>query len=333
MKPDVDISFIIPAYNVKKNFLDRCIKSIIEIKKIKYEILLVDDGSSKAFHEEDEKIAQKYKLKYIYKSQGGVGSARNIGINASRGKYIFFVDADDVLISSNFDSLSLAKNYDLYIFDVLVSLDGHKSNVGLSEKKGVLKSKVVIPKMCKDSLMNWSVSKLYKRNFLLHNNISFNEKMISGEDFDFVTHVILNSPSIYYYDIALYIYELQLSTGQQRLINYSDQIINDIDKMYSLRNMLLEKYVGQKNKEKLMVQVSAQAIGDLFEVYMANMLRKDDTDIYRIIRKRSKKYYFQKLSPYIKLKSQIMIRNQKNAAKLLFCLKNLYRKISPRKFD
>ena len=97
--------------------------------------------------------------------------------------------------------------------------------------------------------------------------------------------------------------------------------------------MLLEKYVGQKNKEKLMVQVSAQAIGDLFEVYMANMLRKDDTDIYRIIRKRSKKYYFQKLSPYIKLKSQIMIRNQKNAAKLLFCLKNLYRKISPRKFD
>lgn len=333
MESDVDISFIIPTYNVKKEFLDRCVKSIIEIKKIKYEILLVDDGSSKAFHEEDKKIAQKYNLKYIYKSQGGVGSARNIGINASRGKYIFFVDADDAVVSSNFDNLSLAENYDLYIFNVLVLLNDHKSNVGLSEKKGALKTKIVIPKMCKDSLMNWAVSKLYKRSFLLYNNIFFNEKMISGEDFDFVTHVILNFPSIYYDDTVLYIYELQLSTGQQRLINYSDQIISDINEMYSLRNMLLEKYVGQENKERLLVQASTQAIGDLFEVYMANMLKKDNADIYKIIKEKSKKYYSKKLSPYIKLKSQIMIRNQKNLAKILFSLKNIYRKISPRKFD
>ena len=54
---------------------------------------------------------------------------------------------------------------------------------------------------------------------------------------------------------------------------------------------------------------------------------------YKIIKEKSKKYYSKKLSPYIKLKSQIMIRNQKNLAKILFSLKNIYRKISPRKFD
>ena len=72
MESDVDISFIIPAYNVKKEFLDRCVKSIIEIKKIKYEILLVDDGSSKAFHEEDKKIAQKYNWDIINCAKDGM---------------------------------------------------------------------------------------------------------------------------------------------------------------------------------------------------------------------------------------------------------------------
>jgi glycosyltransferase involved in cell wall biosynthesis len=89
------VSIIVPVYNVEK-YLRKCLDSIINQTEKSIEIILVNDGSTDGSSEilqEYEKIDNRIKI--FNKKNGGVSSARNIGLNASIGDYITFVDADD----------------------------------------------------------------------------------------------------------------------------------------------------------------------------------------------------------------------------------------------
>lgn len=91
------ISVIVPVYNVEK-YIDRCINSILNQTFLNYELILVDDGSldnSTCICEEYAKRDERISI--IYKKNGGLSSARNAGIDASKGEYLLFVDGDDVI--------------------------------------------------------------------------------------------------------------------------------------------------------------------------------------------------------------------------------------------
>ena len=89
------ISIIVPIYKVEK-FLDNCIDSIVNQTYKNLEIILVDDGSPDNCPFICEKWAKKdNRIKVIHKKNGGVASARNIGLKNVSGKYISFIDPDD----------------------------------------------------------------------------------------------------------------------------------------------------------------------------------------------------------------------------------------------
>lgn len=91
------VSVIIPAYNCE-NYLTDCIESIIMQSYKELEIVIVDDGSNEATARLCDKLANRDKrIVVLHKSNGGVSSARNAGIEAAHGEYIVFVDADDTL--------------------------------------------------------------------------------------------------------------------------------------------------------------------------------------------------------------------------------------------
>ncbi|MDD3173534.1 MAG: glycosyltransferase [Herbinix sp.] len=91
------ISVIVPIYKVEK-YLDRCIKSIQNQTYKNLEIILVDDGSPDNCGVMCDEYAEKDdRIKVIHKANGGLSDARNIGIEASTGDYIVFVDSDDWL--------------------------------------------------------------------------------------------------------------------------------------------------------------------------------------------------------------------------------------------
>lgn len=93
------ISIIIPVYNVEK-YLSRCINSILSQSYKDLEIILVDDGSPDNSPRLCDEIAQKdSRVVVIHKSNGGLSSARNAGLDIAKGEYIFFVDSDDWLSS------------------------------------------------------------------------------------------------------------------------------------------------------------------------------------------------------------------------------------------
>ena len=89
------ISVIVPVYNVEK-YLARCVDSILAQTYGNLEIILVDDGtkdSSGAIC--DAFAARDSRVQVIHKENGGLSSARNVGLNVAKGEYIAFVDSDD----------------------------------------------------------------------------------------------------------------------------------------------------------------------------------------------------------------------------------------------
>ena len=89
------ISVIVPVYNVEK-YLPRCIDSILSQTFTDFELLLIDDGSPDNCGKIcDEYAAKDSRVRVFHKPNGGVSSARNLGLDNARGEWIAFIDSDD----------------------------------------------------------------------------------------------------------------------------------------------------------------------------------------------------------------------------------------------
>lgn len=89
------ISIIVPVYGVEE-YLDRCIKSLVNQKNVNIEIILVDDGAIDRSPQICDAWAKRDdRIKVIHKQNGGLSDARNTGIKIANGRYIAFVDSDD----------------------------------------------------------------------------------------------------------------------------------------------------------------------------------------------------------------------------------------------
>ena len=103
----MDLSVIVPVYNTEIKILEQCIKSIMKLKNINYELLLIDDGSESENSIEYENLIKNLNLKnikYIYKENSGVSSARNLGVEKANGRFVMFVDSDDTIIADNLNN-------------------------------------------------------------------------------------------------------------------------------------------------------------------------------------------------------------------------------------
>lgn len=93
------LSIIVPVYNAER-YLSKCVDSLLEqdIPQSQYEILLVDDGATDCSGAIcDEYASQHDCVQVIHQANGGIGAARNKGIDVAKGEYVMFVDSDDYL--------------------------------------------------------------------------------------------------------------------------------------------------------------------------------------------------------------------------------------------
>lgn len=90
------VSIIVPIYNVKQ-YLSKCIESIVKQTYKNIEVLLIDDGSTDGCYELLENYSLDSRFKIFHKENGGLSDARNYGLNRSTGEFIFFLDSDDYI--------------------------------------------------------------------------------------------------------------------------------------------------------------------------------------------------------------------------------------------
>ena len=105
---DKMISIIVPVYNAEK-YLDKCVESIIRQTYTNWELILVDDGSKDSSSEMCDKWSKTDpRIRVIHKTNGGLSSARNAGLEIAKGEYIGFVDADDYITEKMYSVLAEA---------------------------------------------------------------------------------------------------------------------------------------------------------------------------------------------------------------------------------
>lgn len=89
------ISVVIPTYN-RKNFLKEAVESVLRQNNVKKEVIVIDDGSTDGTSD----LIKEYPVKYFFQENKGPSSARNLGILNSKGKYISFLDSDDLWLEN-----------------------------------------------------------------------------------------------------------------------------------------------------------------------------------------------------------------------------------------
>lgn len=203
------ISIIIPVYNVDKNDFINCINSIINQTYQNIEILIIDDGSkidTKKLCDEYEKIDSR--IKVYHKNNSGVSSTRNFGLNVSHGKYICFIDSDDLcdveMINILYKNIR-ENNSDISVCGYkYIELDGKEYLKYGSSKKVNYSRKDSIISFFNDEIGVGVWNKLFDRDLI--KNIKFDEKIKINEDKMFLFDAIMKSNRMVYEDVCLYNY-------------------------------------------------------------------------------------------------------------------------------
>lgn len=201
------LSVIVPIYNSEK-YLSQCIDSILGQKFKDFELVLVNDGSS----DSSLAICQKYedsdhRIKVLNKCNGGVSSARNLGLENAVGDWIMFVDSDDSLIDNSLDKIFQDQlDADMIIGAAQLGNDSPICSlepIGLlnvDEIRSLLTTYVSHPLLCAP----WA--KLFNRDLLNKHQVRFNESLSFGEDAVFVKEYLLHVARIQISPCPLYLY-------------------------------------------------------------------------------------------------------------------------------
>ena len=231
------ISIIVPIYNVE-NYLRQCLDSIVSQTYQNFECLLINDGSPD--NSADicrEYVAKDARFRYFEKENGGLSSARNVGIENSRGTYITFVDSDDWLDSDYLEVLhSKIVEYDT---DFVIgsykqfSMPDNCYYMHVWEQdyyEKIWTSQELLTQLPNlenyDSSYTVSWGKLFKRS--LFDEILFNEQRKFGEDFECSFKLYLTMTSCLYIHRALYNYRVH-SESMVGKVRTERQLMDDVE--------------------------------------------------------------------------------------------------------
>lgn len=280
------ISIIIPVYNTEK-YVERCLRSVLAQTYENLEIICVDDGSVDASGSILDQIAREDdRLYVIHNTRSGVGTSRNIALQAATGDYYGFVDSDDYIATNMYSILLSAiekSNVDIVTCNYYLDY-GKKIEIAKNEMKVPdipMETKVFLQYVWErdvyKGVANYLWTKLYRKELIKNENGELIDKFengFSGTDIIFNTKVCTRARDMLYIDIPLYYYvqrndsivhssSMQMKTlswikAYEQIIDiYNEQneqkdIVELVQRMYVYRcGKVLEESIKQNNLEKI----------------------------------------------------------------------------------
>lgn len=247
----INISIIMSIYN-SAQYLSESISSILNQSYQDFELILVDDGSSDnslemcmEFADKDERIV------VIHKGNGGVSSARNAGIERSRGAFLRFVDADDILPQDSLLRLITPVKENENIDLVLGKFESNDTVIYFGDDISGLKSN--------DEFMEHFLlymrsfyygvvwNKLYRKDIIIKQKLKFNEKINWSEDFFFNVQYYRYCKIFYYISETVYFYCRRENSLSTISLHYSEKELLDLE---ILRFLAIKGFVALCSNSK-----------------------------------------------------------------------------------
>ena len=233
-------SIIIPVYNVEE-YLDRCLKSILNQTYFNYEVIIVNDGSPdnsdniiKSYEKEDKRF-KGYK-----KVNGGLSDARNYGLKYATGDYLIFIDADDYIENNYLEKVNdvLEKNKDIDVLKFKIKLVDEGENL-IRMENGLNKEGVTsFEELVKLEFLEPAWSYVYKLSFWKENNFTYLKGMIH-EDFGLTPEILMKANKIYYLNSYLYNYvqrngSIMSSNNKEKLHKKAYDMLYQYDRLIKI---------------------------------------------------------------------------------------------------
>lgn len=231
-------SVIVPIYGVEA-YLEKCIQSLIEQDYDDFEVILVDDGSPDRCPLICDSYASRYpNITVIHKNNGGLVSARKIGVNMAKGYYILNVDGDDYVkphLLYNLSRIIKAYNPDVISFDYefvdenneFISEHHDMLSDGMLDRCALLSilEHAIYDEEQKDhntGCITYNIwSKAIKREIIIKTQNSVPDNIRMGEDLAVVIPALENTQSLYISSVSEYAYR-QRKNSMVKSFNYSE---------------------------------------------------------------------------------------------------------------
>lgn len=288
MRDDKLVSIIVPVYNVE-NYIDRCISSLLGQTYKNIEIVLVNDGSIDA----SLQLIRKYidpRIVLIDKKNGGLSSARNLGIKFATGSYIIYVDGDDYLDQHTIEFLmkEVDKDTDVVLFPYIKDFSNKSLYAPLFDKDKLFLDKQsvyqnILAKLIGPSKvlglngpdtmdrLNTAWGKLYRREVI--GDIQFADtKEIGPEDCWFNICVFFNCKKVKYITSTRYHYN---KTNSSSLLHKYD--MNLIEKRWTMYRYIftfLEEQKLEDFKKNLLNRIYMERFMLLKNIWFSNAIWK-----------------------------------------------------------
>lgn len=218
----IKVSVILPIYNMEM-YISECLDSLLNQSLKDIEIICINDGSTDNTLEILEEYQLKDKrIKLINQENKGAGYARNIGIKYAKGEYLSFLDSDDFfhrdMLKFSYEK-SKKTNADICIYGAILfdNQTGEKEKCTYNVRKNLLPEEEVFNRKDIESnifknIMGWAWDKLYKKTFVLNNDLEFQEQRTTN-DMYFVFASLLKAGRITILDKQLYFQRRNVATS------------------------------------------------------------------------------------------------------------------------
>lgn len=235
-------SIIVPIFNVNLDYFEKCLNSILNQDYEDFEVILVDDGSNQTCADAcDSFLVKDSRIKVIHQENKGVSVARNHGIEVSSADWVMFVDADDWLELNALTVLHsklTRTNCDILLFNGIREYLGYQKSMNYGivngtlyntddiETKEMLYKRIMGVQNQKSGrlcVVYYSWDKVYRRSFLIENDLKFPDGISKSEDKVFILRCIEKAKKIYYIDNVLYHYRINDASVCHRYTENADQ--------------------------------------------------------------------------------------------------------------
>lgn len=228
---DIFLTIIVPVYNVER-YLRACLDSISQLSAVEWEAILIDDGSTDGSGAIcDEYAVKELRFRVVHQLNAGVSAARNAGLEAARGEWIWFVDSDDT-INPDFEIVNpeLLGQADYVMFDLQTFRNGDEC-----KKLGHQFARLYDEQLGKNDFLcrhpcNHHQRLLYRKTWVMinpHQRLAFSLGVRVGEDLEFQYKYLTRCQRPVRLNAILYNYRLREGSATQNL-NYRKKNVEDL---------------------------------------------------------------------------------------------------------